>query len=400
MKKKKKKQLLQNKNLYTLEYSLRFFFVPIAVWPLIYGKYITFTQLGIILSVAFIWQTVLELPSGALADLIGRKKTIVIGFVFRLLGFLSVVFGNSFIWFLAAEVFDKTHEALYSGAAQALAYDSLKEQNKEAEFEKLENKSYFWATTFFIGASVLGGFLYTIHPKLPYIVVLLPATLNILVASLYKEPTIDTQTFSLQTYLKQNVDGFKHIFRHRQVALISFYSVSVTYVFLTGLWWLYQKAGNEIGFAPQYVGILIGGLYAMRSIGSAVYSKLKQTHVDQRLAWLATFQGLFSFLIAIPSSLIGIVGLAGRYLTDGIRQPLVTTAQNKHMESKYRATALSAVSLLTSIALAVTNPFIGWGIDHYGARTVIGVLSVVSFAVALPLAQIIKQNNQKKSTLS
>lgn len=129
-----KPSLSLNRRLYTANYVAHFFFVPIAIWPLVYSQYITFTQLGLIYSAAFIWQTILELPSGALADMIGRKKTVVMGFVFRFFGFVSIILSSSFIWFLVAELLDKTFEALYSGSNQALIFDSLKEQGLEAEF--------------------------------------------------------------------------------------------------------------------------------------------------------------------------------------------------------------------------------------------------------------------------
>jgi hypothetical protein len=196
-------------------------------------------------------------------------------------------------------------------------------------------------------------------------------------------------------YVKQNVDGFKHIFRHREIALISLYSLSISYVFLTGLWWLYQKSANEVNLAPQFVGILIGALYAMRSFGTVLIQKIQHKGQDQKLIWLAVLQGLFSLIVAIPGQLVGIFGLAGRYLTDGIRQPLLSAAQNKHIESKYRATALSAVSLLTSLVLALTNPLIGKGIDLYGARVMVGILSIVSFGVGLPLAIIMRTKESK-----
>lgn len=388
---------LPNHQLYKLDYILRFFFIPIAVWPLVYSQYMSFTQLGLIFSVAFLWQTLLELPSGALADLIGRKKTMVMGLIFRFLGFLCVVVGNSIWWFLLAELLDKTYEGLYSGSGQALVYDSLLQEGKEDQFEQVENQAYFWATNFYIVASILGGFLFVIHPKAPYWALLIPSALVVLVSLLYKEPKLDTQKFSLKSYLKQNTEGFKHIFRQKEVTLMSFYSIAISFVFLTGLWWLYQKAADEVGLAPQYVGFLIGALYGFRSLGSFLIDKFRQTQKDRRLLWLAVMQASTSILVAVPSNAIGILGLAGRYVSDGFRQPLVTAAQNKHIDSKYRATALSAVALVTSLLLAVTNPIMGWGIDTFGARTVIGASSLISILLAAPLAIAIMRLEKSKN---
>ena len=47
---------------------------------------------------------VLEIPSGYLADVIGRRKTLILGAIFGTLGFATYSFSYGFLGFLIAEV--------------------------------------------------------------------------------------------------------------------------------------------------------------------------------------------------------------------------------------------------------------------------------------------------------
>src|SRR3989338_9032643 len=76
----------------------------VGVWILIWTKYLSFTQIGLILSASLFASVLLELPSGALADLIGRRKTILIGRVINVISYTVFVFANNFWLFLLAHV--------------------------------------------------------------------------------------------------------------------------------------------------------------------------------------------------------------------------------------------------------------------------------------------------------
>lgn len=142
----------------------------------------------------------------------------------------------------------------------------------------------------------------------------------------------------------------------------------------------------------KYVGILISVMYICRAIGTRLLPKiLKKVEELDFAILLASIQGIASFIVALPFIPLGILGLGTRYLTDGFRQPYLNKLQNEQIESKYRATSLSAVALLTSIALAIFTPLMGIGVDVVGARGVIAVTGFVSLLVAVPLGIALKK---------
>ena len=68
-----------------------------------------------------------EIPTGAIADLLGKKKTLLISFLLMALGLFGIGLTPDFL-FLAVWVFIAgVGASFYSGTLEALVYDSLKE---------------------------------------------------------------------------------------------------------------------------------------------------------------------------------------------------------------------------------------------------------------------------------
>ncbi len=394
----RKSNYKRNILVYKLNYMISFFFLPIAIWPLYYENYVTFTELGIIYSISFFIQTILELPSGAIADLIGRKWTIIMAWITKLTYVLIIIIAKDFWYILFAEIMDKIGEALNSGSGVALIYDSLKENGQEKIYEEVESKGYFLATISFVFASTIGGVLYDINPKLPFIILFFVWAVGLITSLFFQEPKLDTEKANFKKYVKQNIKGFKHIFRNKKIGLTSAYSVLLSFVFLTGLWWLYQKSANEMNLNPKYVGILISTLYIFRAVGTNFYPIIKNFLTKYKIyfaSFLAILQAIASFLLIVPNVFIALTGLALRYLSDGFRQPYLNNLQNKQIKSKYRATSLSAIALITSLLLTGFNPLIGKGIDLYGARLIIAITGFIPLLISFPLTLFLKKSEEK-----
>ena len=69
----------------------QWFYVTIGVWVLIWRTYLSWEQIGIITAVGLAVQLLLELPSGAFADMFGRKNTVLFGRALGVIGFLFLL---------------------------------------------------------------------------------------------------------------------------------------------------------------------------------------------------------------------------------------------------------------------------------------------------------------------
>ncbi|MDD5199949.1 MAG: MFS transporter [Terrimicrobiaceae bacterium] len=108
----------------------------------------------------------LEIPSGALADVIGRKRMVVLAAGLMVLEMLLFAFapagrpGLLFALLLLNRVLSGAAEACASGADEALAFDSLPSENRNAAWPRVLERLMRWQSGAFFVAMILGSLLY------------------------------------------------------------------------------------------------------------------------------------------------------------------------------------------------------------------------------------------------
>ncbi|MEN0037125.1 MAG: MFS transporter [Cellvibrio sp.] len=156
------------------------FFTARAYYPVLA---ILFLDLGLTLDqfvfLNLIWALTIflfEVPSGALADTFGRKRLLVAASVLMVIEMLCLLLAptNGGALLLALCVINRIcsglSEACASGADEALAYDSLPQENRASAWDKLLAQVMRWRSAGFVVAMIIGGVLYdadTINAILP-----------------------------------------------------------------------------------------------------------------------------------------------------------------------------------------------------------------------------------------
>ncbi|RYD43068.1 MAG: MFS transporter [Verrucomicrobiaceae bacterium] len=138
---------------------------------------ILFLDLGLTLDqfvlLNLIWAAVIflfEVPSGALADTVGRKKLMVAASALMVVEMLCLLLaprdGGAVLLALCVinRVCSGLSEACASGADEALAYDSLAEEDRAESWDKLLATAMRWRSAGYVIAMILGGVLYDPEP--------------------------------------------------------------------------------------------------------------------------------------------------------------------------------------------------------------------------------------------
>lgn len=103
---------------------------PTGLWGtvivlLLLDRGLTLTQLGIAVAAQGVMVTLLELPTGGLADTIGRRPTLLLANVFELASLGLFIAGQSLWWFVAGWALQGVYRALDSGPLDAWFVDAL-----------------------------------------------------------------------------------------------------------------------------------------------------------------------------------------------------------------------------------------------------------------------------------
>ncbi len=109
--------------LYGFLKNLRFF-EPFFILFLRY-KGLSFTQIGILYATREITTNLFEIPSGLMADSVGRKKSLLFSYVMYIVSYVIFAFGAVFWIFFIAIIFYGIADAFRSGTNKAMIYHYL-----------------------------------------------------------------------------------------------------------------------------------------------------------------------------------------------------------------------------------------------------------------------------------
>jgi len=145
-------------------FNSRFYYPVFTILFLDFG--LTLDQFALLNLVWALTIVLLEIPSGALADTVGRKNLLVFAgvcMVFEMALLCFVPLGNPrtlFYIFLANRVLSGSAEAAASGADEALAYDSLKEEGDPEDWGKVLVRQMGFRSMGFVVAMSIGAAVY------------------------------------------------------------------------------------------------------------------------------------------------------------------------------------------------------------------------------------------------
>lgn len=116
--------------------AIGYFQITGASWvALLAARGFSLLEIGVLESIFHMVSMCFEIPSGAVADVFGRKKTLLMSWCVCFLSNILMIFSEGF-WSVALAIgFSAFSYNLSSGTREALAYDSLKYAGQEASYD-------------------------------------------------------------------------------------------------------------------------------------------------------------------------------------------------------------------------------------------------------------------------
>ncbi len=301
----------------------------------------------------------LEIPSGYMADVIGRKKSLLIGSVLGTLGYGIYSTSSGFYGFLAAEIVLGLGGSFISGSDSAMLYESLAAMDKKQWYFRLEGRitslGHFAETI----AALCGGF---IAVTLSYRAVYISQTL---IAGL----AIPAALYLLEPPRAKNIrrPSLGHILAVCKESLVDNRKLSAPLLLssLIGTCTLCMAWTSQVYFVSMGLGEkTITPLWVLLNLTVALVAAVAAKVVATTGRPLA----IVSIIFIIPGSyiLLGVMDLMPAllvlfvfYAIRGYATPLLKDLVNRYCASETRATVLSIRSLIIRFSFALLGPFIG-----------------------------------------
>lgn len=346
-------------------FSASFAFLMGILPIMLLSKGLDIAQLGLYFAIYSFSVFLLEVPTGAFADVYGRKNAILIAFLMETIfmsGFLIFEKGPVFAVFA---VFAALADSFFSGSAEAHAVDILKERRKSRHLHQLlaSGKIYMFGT-FLIG-SAAGGYLATIDYSIPVLLCLAFAVIGSFY-SFFKLKEVKTgRSFAKaeRSLVKKMKEAFRKSSRKTAVRMI--YVIAVLFGIGTlGLFMLWQPAFADLnGWDTSNLGFYFTLVSVCAIAGAKLSGHFRANRVTYGvsllLLWLLlALSGIFYLPFWAP-----VLVLAWQVVL-GFVQPMENTILNRSTSSEVRATAISIKGLayrlgfgLAGIALYMIGSF-------------------------------------------
>ncbi len=313
--------------------------------------------------------TLMEIPSGYLGDLFGRKKSLVVGHTIVFLGYLAYCFSYGFWELLTAECLMGVGVSFISGSDSAMMYDTLKQLNKTDDYVKVEGRNYAIGNFSEAAAGIMGAALAVQHLRLPFYVQTVLMGLGALFAFSLIEPK-RTNKFSKSKNWEnvQSAISFAFVQNKDLLWFILFSSVMGCST-LTMAW--YAQPYFEYSDIPLfYYGVLWAALNATVGIAAWFAHRAHDRFRNRNISLFIIFAISIGFIgTALSPAMVGLVFIFLLYIGRGIASPVLVNFIHERTPSEMRATVLSMRSFIIRIAFAALAPLLGYITDLWSLQT-------------------------------
>lgn len=365
--------------------------VPVAV-PLFGDRGLDLTDILQLQALFGVTVMIGEVPSGYVADLVGRRVALIVGAVFLGIGHTLLAFAHDF-WTLAAfEIALGIGVSLISGADVALLYDTQLSLGDDAEERQRGLGSLFFVKSLSEAGAGLAAAAVLLWATLEELVLLqlvvgwLPLAFSVLVV----EPP--TERMSAGSHLDNLGGVLRAVFANGAVLRLTFLTMGAWSLSTYYAVWLIQAHWEREGISLVAFGIMWALLACVAGFASRQAVWFERRLGVGRLLSLVVLLPVFGFgVLALGEGGWALLVAPVFWFARGVGWVVLQEALNRRLASTHRATANSLVSFVMRGGFALSVPVTGAMLRASALTEVFLMLAFGSLAVwvglALPLVR-------------
>ncbi len=367
------------------------YFEPFLLLVLI-DKGLSFTAIGLLIAIRELTVNCLEIPSGAIADLWGRRNAMILAFVAFIASFLLFGMADHFPLLAGAMFLYGIGEAFRTGTHKAMIFAWLELQGRTDERTLIYGYTRSWsklgsAFSVIIATAIVlfsHSYEYVFYVAvIPYLICLVnflgyPSELN---------RSGDVRP-SLANLTRKSVDTLRDTVRRRNLRRVVVEGMAFDGTFATVKDYLQPilvaAAGLAAGrlllvadLAPiQQSAVFIGAAYLVLHLMSASASRqahrLVQVIGDERRAarvyWAIGAALFLAIAIGAYSAVLWavIVAFVLLHVLQNLWRPVLIGRLAIQSDESQRATTLSIESMARRMLMMIIAPLLGWAVDVAG----------------------------------
>ena len=332
-----------------------------AAWvALLAARGFSTIEIGLLESIFHITSLTFEIPSGVIADVFGRRKTMMASRIMVIISSLLMILSKDFFTVAIAIAVNSLSYNLASGTREALAYDSLKEAGIENEYDRFASNDLMIYQIFSSIGTLLAGVALLLGYKRAHAIDVVVGLITVVIAMTLVE--VKTEVHKTATvrerFRKVLSESAGFIRQNRRARLIIIFNAMIGAVDVLILFFLQAKL-PELGMNKLWLG---PALFIM-GMGAAIGAKATEYYPEKSyrkigiisaigvtLAFASVFTGNYYIMI--------IGGFIGAF-ADNFIQVRTDILLNTMIPSEQRATLMSVNSFMFSVVMIVLSPIFG-----------------------------------------
>ncbi|MCR5199679.1 MAG: MFS transporter [Saccharofermentans sp.] len=319
-------------------------------------------EIGILETVFHLVSLTAEIPSGVFADVFGRKKSLLLSCVCSVISAVTRIFWiGSFVGVAVSIGFNALSYNFASGSDSAIAYDTLKENNKQDDYDRYISTQTMIYRISNGAATLAAGVAVMLGNTKAHIISIILAVIQILVAVTLKENKVisDNADKEFTTRVKETVgESLLFLKGNRKVTGLIFRNALIGGIDVLLLFFLQAKLPMT-GISDWVLGPLLFAMSLGGIIGAVLSVKVRN--------W--PFRRIFMMCLAVVTAgffanFTGVAWImtAGGFMAafaDDLIQIRADVELNALVPSEQRATLISVNSWCFSFVMIFMSPLAG-----------------------------------------
>ncbi len=347
---------------------------------------LSYSQIGLVWAACTVSAMALELPSGILGDFLGRKVAVCLAGLAMAGAALVIGLSDGLGGVIVGGLLWGVSDAFFSGAEDALLYDSLQAVAAESEYLRVRSRLVLVRTAATILGSVAGGYLYVINMRLPWLVLGGANLVGCLIILTMAEPQVKVAKYNLSNQAAHLRRVLIFAWRNRTVRwLTAFYAVTLVpmYVFVN---LAHQPYLVKVGYQPAELGFIFAVIAGVSGlIGSFAYWIEGHLGAAGSLRLMAICAAALFVLAGLVEHRLGVLVVVALYVLFDYQEIVLHAYTNRTVRSAERATLLSVQSLAYGALYSLLILPLGWIADHFSLSVFFFAQAVLVVLMAVPL---------------
>jgi MFS family permease len=334
-----------------------------------------------------------EIPSGYIADKLGRAFSIKLSAPVAAVAMIAYGFSGHFWQFVVCELVLALANGLISGVDVALLIDSLKAEGREDQYVRLSQRmdaAGYAAVALGVPIAFVLVKYVNISSTLVADGVLTGVGACFFSLRLVEAPRFNGGQEAKRLSAWRAVKELLHTVEARWLLALGAVLSSATYLAS----WLAAPYYQSMGIPA----VLFGLVLAVRSLWKAWLSHKfhRQKHLERNMFVYAALAGLV--YLAMASRQLWLVwAVLGHDVVQALHARPVSDHLNVHIDHEHRATMNSVANLVRRLVYTVSGPLVGWLADYAGLQISFVVTGAVcSLAAFVILARLHKLKTFKR----